>query len=133
MLRVDEIKVLLVTDEPNILEFLEMGLSIEGFKVQVVSDGMTALTLAKQFQPHVAILDVSLPRMGGHEVCCALKELGKIVVIMLAAEEEVNLLAKGLTVKADDYLAKPFDFGELLIRIYKGIGIQFPYLIGKVV
>nr|MDA8228725.1 response regulator [Desulfitobacterium hafniense] len=114
MQKIKGIKILLVDDEPNILEFLEMGLQNEGFEVLTAQDGMTAMKLAKQFQPHIVILDVMMPGMDGFEVCRMLKKTENIAIIMLTAKDEVDDRVKGLTQGADDYMAKPFSFEELL-------------------
>jgi len=127
------IKILLVDDEPNILDFLEMGLLNEGFEVQTAQDGMTAVRLAKDFQPHIVILDVMMPGMDGFEVCRMLKKTGNVSIIMLTAKDEVEDKVKGLTLGADDYMAKPFSFEELLARIQARIRNQFPNLLGEVV
>lgn len=127
------IKILLVDDEPNIVKFLEMGLVNEGFEVQTAQDGMTAVTLAKEIHPHIAILDVMMPGMDGFEVCRMLKKTENIAIIMLTAKEEVDDRVKGLTIGADDYMVKPFSFEELLARIYARIRNQFPNLMGEVV
>ncbi|WP_206811606.1 response regulator transcription factor [Paradesulfitobacterium ferrireducens] len=133
MQKLKGIKILLVDDEPNILEFLEMGLLNEGFEVQKAQDGMTAVTMAKQFQPHIAVLDVMMPGMDGFEVCRMLKKTGNIAIIMLTAKDEVEDRVKGLTLGADDYMAKPFSFEELLARIQARIRNQFPNLMGEAV
>lgn len=133
MQKLKGIKILLVDDEPNILEFLEMGLINEGFEVQTAPDGMTAVTIAKQFEPHIAILDVMMPGMDGFEVCRMLKKSGNIAIIMLTAKDEVEDRVKGLTQGADDYMSKPFSFEELLARIQARIRNQFPNLMGEVV
>lgn len=127
------IKILLVDDEPNILQFLELGLQNEGFEVKSAQDGMTAITLLKEFQPHVAILDVMMPGMDGFEVCRMIKKTGNVAVIMLTARDEVDDRVKGLNLGADDYMVKPFSFEELLARIYARIRNQFPHLFGEVV
>jgi Response regulators consisting of a CheY-like receiver domain and a winged-helix DNA-binding domain len=127
------IKILLVDDEPNILQFLEMGLQNEGFDVQTAQDGMTGVTLAKQFQPHIIILDVMMPGMDGFEVCRMLKKTENVAIIMLTAKDEVEDRVKGLTLGADDYVMKPFSFEELLARIHARIRNQFPNLVGEVV
>lgn len=127
------IKILLVDDEPNILQFLELGLQNEGFEVQTAQDGMNAMTLIKSFQPQVVILDVMMPGMDGFEVCRMLKKSENIAVIMLTARDEVDDRVKGLTMGADDYMVKPFSFEELLARIYARIRNQFPTLFGEVV
>ncbi len=133
MQKIKGIKILLVDDEPNILEFLEMGLLNEGFDVQTAQDGMTAITLAKQFQPHIVILDIMMPGMDGFEVCRMLKKTENVAIIMLTAKDEIDDRVKGLTLGADDYMAKPFSFEELLARIQARIRNQFPNLIGEVI
>jgi two-component system, OmpR family, response regulator len=132
MQKIKGIKILLVDDEPNILQFLEMGLVNEGFEVVTAQDGMAAVTLAKQFQPHIAILDVMMPGMDGFEVCRMLKKTENMAIIMLTARDEVDDRVKGLNLGADDYVAKPFSFEELLARIQARIRNQFPNLIGEV-
>jgi two-component system, OmpR family, response regulator len=127
------IKILAVDDEPNILQFLELGLQNEGFEVQTALDGMTAINMLKQFQPHVVILDVMMPGMDGFEVCRMLKKTENVAIIMLTAKDEVDDRVKGLTLGADDYMVKPFSFDELLARIYARIRNQFPNLFGEVI
>lgn len=131
MQKLKGIKILLVDDEPNILQFLEMGLINEGFEVQTAQDGMTAVTLAKQFQPHIVILDVMMPGMDGFEVCRMLKKNHNVAIIMLTARDEVEDRVKGLNLGADDYMAKPFSFEELLARVQARLRNQFPNLMGE--
>lgn len=127
------IKILLVDDEPNILQFLELGLQNEDFEVQSAQDGMTAINLIKTFQPQIVILDVMMPGMDGFEVCRMLKKTENVAVIMLTARDEVDDRVKGLNLGADDYMVKPFSFEELLARIYARLRNQFPNLFGDVV
>lgn len=127
------IKILVVDDEPNILQFLELGLQNEGFEVKTAQDGMTAMTIIKTFQPQVVVLDVMMPGMDGFEVCRMLKKTENVAVIMLTARDEVDDRVKGLTIGADDYMVKPFSFEELLARIHARIRNQFPTLFGEVV
>ncbi|MEW9050613.1 MAG: response regulator transcription factor [Neobacillus sp.] len=127
-------KILLVDDEPHILQFLELGLVNEGFEVRTAADGMSAITLARSFQPHIIILDVMMPGMDGFEVCRMIKKNGEQVsIIMLTAKDEVDDRVKGLTLGADDYVVKPFSFEELLARIHARLRNQFPSLFGEVV
>lgn len=133
MQKLKGIKILVVDDEPNILKFLELGLQNEGFEVQTAQDGIEAITLMKQFQPHVVILDVMMPGMDGFEVCRMLKKMDNVAVIMLTARDEVDDRVKGLNLGADDYMVKPFSFEELLARIYARLRNQFPNLFGQVV
>jgi two-component system OmpR family response regulator len=132
MQKLKGIKIVLVDDEPNILQFLEIGLLNEGFEVQTAQDGMSGITLIKQFQPHIAVLDVMMPGMDGFEVCRMIKKTENVAVIMLTAKEEVDDRIKGLTLGADDYMIKPFSFDELLARIHARLRNQFPNLLGEV-
>ncbi len=132
MQKIKGIKIVLVDDEPNILQFLEIGLQNEGFEVQSAQDGLTGINLIKQFQPHIAILDVMMPGMDGFEVCRMIKKTENVAVIMLTAKEEVDDRIKGLTLGADDYMSKPFSFEELLARIHARLRNQFPNLLGEV-
>ncbi|WP_462410104.1 response regulator transcription factor [Neobacillus sp. Marseille-QA0830] len=122
------VKVLLVDDEISILQFLELGLMDEGFDVRTAQNGTSAIELAKSFEPHVAILDVMMPGMDGFEVCRILKKSGNIAVIMLTAMGDEEQRIKGLDIGADDYMVKPFSFGELVARIHARIRNQFPIL-----
>lgn len=127
------IKILLVDDEPNILQFLELGLQNEGFETQTAQDGISAITQLKQFQPHVVVLDVMMPGMDGFEVCRMLKKTENVAVIMLTARDEVDDRVKGLNLGADDYMVKPFSFEELLARINARLRNQYPSLFSEVV
>ncbi|MGU3396718.1 response regulator transcription factor [Priestia aryabhattai] len=126
------IKVLLIDDEPTILQFLSLGLTNEGFDIKAARDGMEGINIAKEFKPHIAIVDVMLPGMDGFEVCRLLKKMGNIAVIMLTAKDQVDDRVKGLTIGADDYMVKPFSFEELLARIQARIRNQFPNLLDEV-
>ncbi|WP_438445336.1 response regulator transcription factor [Gorillibacterium sp. sgz5001074] len=127
------VKILLVDDEPHILQFLELGLSNEGFEVQTAPDGLNGVNQAKEFQPHVIILDVMMPGIDGFEACRMIKKSGvQAAVIMLTAKDEIDDRVKGLTLGADDYLVKPFSFEELLARIHARLRNQFPSLLGEV-
>ncbi|MHB1628361.1 MAG: response regulator transcription factor [Bacilli bacterium] len=122
------IRVLIVDDEPTIAQFLELGLVHEGYQVCTVNDGLAAVSTAKQFQPHVVVLDVMMPGMDGYEACQVLKSLVRTSVIMLTAKEEVPDRIRGLDGGADDYMVKPFSFQELLARIKARVRNQFPEL-----
>lgn len=127
------IRVLLADDEPHILQFLELGLQNEGFEVRTASDGECALREAASFEPHVIVLDVMMPGMDGLAVCRRLKEEGRdVAVIMLTAKDEIDDRVTGLMTGADDYMAKPFSFEELLARIQARLRNQFPSLLGEI-
>jgi len=131
MYQKEQIKILLVDDEPNILQFLEMGLRNEGYQIMTAEEGVSAINAAQEFQPHVVILDVMMPGMDGFEVCKLLKRMGQMAVIMLTAKEEVDERVRGLTAGADDYMIKPFSFDELIARIHARIRNQFPQLLSE--
>lgn len=127
------IRLLLVDDEPHILEFLELGLMNEGFEIYTAADGESALEHYREHQPHIVILDVMMPGMNGFEVCDAIKRSGnQVAIIMLTAKDEIEDRVKGLTLGADDYLVKPFSFSELLARIGARLRNQFPNLLSEV-
>lgn len=130
---IEGIKILLVDDEPHILQFLELGLANEGYEVKTALDGLTGVNLAQKFKPHIAILDVMMPGMDGFEVCRMIKKsAAQTSIIMLTAKDEVEDRVKGLTIGADDYVIKPFSFEELLARIQARLRNQFPNLFSEV-
>src|SRR2546430_3233635 len=110
-------RALVVDDERSIVDFLRLGLQYEGFQVQTAPDGQAALRLISEFKPHVVVLDVMMPKLDGLAVAEAIRGNKDTGVIILSARDEVADRIKGLEVGADDYLVKPFDFGELLARI----------------
>ncbi|MGA9287102.1 MAG: response regulator transcription factor [Anaerobacillus sp.] len=127
------VRLLLVDDEEHILNFLELGLLNEGYEVKTAPEGMQAINLVKEFQPHVVILDIMMPGLDGFEVCRIIRKTGfQTSIIMLTAKDEVDDRVKGLTLGADDYLVKPFSFEELLARIQARLRNQFPNMFGEV-
>ncbi len=126
------IKVLIVDDEPNIVQFLEIGLQNEGFDVRSAADGMNAINQVQSFHPHVVILDVMMPGIDGFEVCQMIAGQENMAIIMLTARDEVEDRVKGLRLGADDYMVKPFSFEELLARVHARVRNHFPDLFGEV-
>ena len=112
-----QVRVLVIDDEPTILELLAKGLGYEGYTVETAADGQAALAAAARFKPDLAILDVMLPGLDGFEVCRLLRARRDLGIIMLTAKGEVEERVTGLDAGADDYLPKPFRFQELLARI----------------
>ena len=108
---------LVVDDERSIVDFIRLGLQYEGFQVSTAADGQAALRQISEFKPHVVVLDVMMPKLDGLAVAEAVRGNKDTGVIILSARDEVQDRIKGLDVGADDYLVKPFDFGELLARI----------------
>jgi DNA-binding response OmpR family regulator len=113
------LRVLVIEDEPTIVEFLRVGLMYEHAEVEVAEAGPSGLALAKQHNFDLIILDVMLPGLDGFQVCRQLRESGHDVpIIMLTARKDVPDRVTGLNLGADDYLTKPFSFDELLARMH---------------
>jgi len=110
-------RILLVDDEPLIIDSLSYSLEREGFEVNSAMDGSQALESVEQYKPDLIVLDLLLPDISGFEVCRRLRENHTTPVIMLTALGEEIDRVQGLEVGADDYLAKPFSFRELLARV----------------
>lgn len=114
--------ILVVEDEPDILEILEFRLEKAGFTVLKAVDGPEGLRKAKNDKPDFMILDILIPGLDGNEVCRRIKsdeELKDIKIIMLSAKAEEFSKKEGLTAGADDYMTKPYDWEELIARINK--------------
>jgi two-component system, OmpR family, response regulator MprA len=115
------LKVLVVDDEENIIEFIKLGLRYEGFQVESAPDGEQGFTLAQRINPDLIILDLMMPPgIDGLEVCRRLRSnptTSNIPVLMLTAKDDVSDRITGLRTGADDYLTKPFNFDELLERM----------------
>lgn len=113
-------KILLIEDEPDILELLEYNLAREGYKVDTSMNGEDGLAAAIRDNPDLVLLDLMLPGMDGIEICRALKEdpaTKGIPIIMVTAKGEESDVVLGLGVGADDYVAKPFSPRELVARV----------------
>lgn len=111
-------RVLVVEDEDKIAAFIKKGLEEEGYAVDVVGDGESALDYASSVDYDVIILDIMLPRRDGISVCQKLRERGcNAPILMLTARDAVDDRVRGLDAGADDYLVKPFAFRELVARI----------------
>ncbi len=114
---VDEVRILLVEDEPAAAQMLAKGLREQGYAIDVSTDGEKALYQASINDYDLVILDVMLPRKDGFEVCREMRSRGSVFpVLMLTARDTVEDRIVGLDSGADDYLIKPFDFRELLAR-----------------
>ncbi len=110
--------ILLVDDEPSIVQLARMYLERENFRVEVAGDGESALESVKRLNPALVVLDVMLPKLDGFEVCRRLR-LGDnpVAIIMLTARDEDIDKILGLELGADDYLTKPFNPRELVARV----------------
>jgi len=110
--------ILLVDDEPSIIQLARMYLERDGFRVQEASDGEAALESVAKLRPALVVLDVMLPKLDGFEVCRRLRSAdNSVAIIMLTARDEDIDKILGLELGADDYLTKPFNPRELVARV----------------
>ncbi len=111
-------RILLVEDDPRIMDFVQRGLKAEGYAVEVAGTGQEAIALSSEGQFQAIILDLGLPDMNGREVCEHMRNGGiDTPILMLTAKDTVQDKVTGLRSGADDYMTKPFAFEELLARI----------------
>lgn len=118
-----EIKILLVDDEPDILEIISYNLSVEGYQVLTAENGIEAIKTAKKERPQLIILDVMMPKMDGIEACIQIRkipELEHTVITFLTARGEDYSQMAGFDVGADDYITKPIR-PKVLISKIKGL------------
>lgn len=111
------ITVLVVEDEDSFVEALTIGLTREGFRVQVARDGAEALEIFDAIAPDLVLLDVMLPRVSGIDVCREIRRTSKVPIIMVTAKASEIDTVVGLEVGADDYVAKPYRIRELVARM----------------
>lgn len=110
-------KILVVDDDPNIRELVALFLRDDGFDVFEASDGLDALTKLETMNADLIILDVMMPHMDGWELCSELRKYYDIPLLMLTVNAETSQKVKGFQLGADDYLVKPFDPLELVVRV----------------
>ena len=116
------IKILLVDDEPDVIEIIKFNLDQEGYQVKTATNGSEAVKKAKKTFPHLIIMDVMMPELNGLQLCRIVRSdatMKNIPIIFLTARGETEDRIKGLEIGADDYLSKPFHSKELLLRIDK--------------
>lgn len=110
-------RILVVEDDPNLLETLRYSLAKEGYSVLAAADGEKALEVGRRERPDLIVLDLMLPKLSGLDVCRILrKEMNTPIIILTAKAEEVDKVV-GLEVGADDYVTKPFSMRELQARL----------------
>ncbi|MGE0883858.1 MAG: response regulator transcription factor [Blastocatellales bacterium] len=110
-------RILVVDDEPQIARVLRRGLSARGYEVQTASDGEEAFNTFSQWPADLVITDLSMPQMGGLELCRRLRKLSQVPIIVLSVKGEEKTKVEALDAGADDYVTKPFGIDELLARI----------------
>ncbi|HEY3997432.1 MAG TPA: response regulator transcription factor [Candidatus Xenobia bacterium] len=117
MLPEEQPRILVVDDEESILDFVELGLTNQGYQVARARDGRSALRQFDAFQPNGVVLDIMLPDLDGIQVCQRLRALSNVPILMLTAKGDLDDKVLGLDSGADDYLPKPFKFKELAARL----------------
>ena len=112
-----EERILVVDDEKSIADLIAYAFKREGYIVDTAYDGEEALKKIKEFNPHVIIIDVMMPKMNGFEVCRKLDNRENLGIIMLTAKNDIVDKVIGLELGADDYITKPFDIREIMARV----------------
>ena len=113
-------RILVVDDEPDVTELLKYKLEQEGYQCEVLNDPLVFISMARDFQPHLIILDIMMPELNGLQLCRiarADQALQDVPVIFLTARGETEDRIKGLESGAEDYISKPFNTKELMLRI----------------
>jgi DNA-binding response OmpR family regulator len=110
-------KILLIDDDPTLLWLVGLRLEQEGYGISLARDGREGLRQAYHGHPDLIILDVMMPEKDGWEVCRRLREMWDGPILMLTAKGELRHRLKGLGLGADDYVGKPFDMEELILRV----------------
>jgi len=114
----EALRVLVVDDEPNIVDVISMALRYEGFAVESAGDGRGAIAAVSSFRPQLIVLDVMLPDFDGFEVARRLAgERAGVPILFLTARDATEDKVRGLTLGGDDYVTKPFSLEELIARI----------------
>lgn len=118
----NQYKIMLVDDEPDILDLLEKALNIEGFEnITKIDNGLLAVSTCRTLQPDMIILDVMLPDMDGYEVCKQIREFSHCPIIFLSSKNDELDKILGLAVGGDDYVTKPFSPKEVAYRVKAGL------------
>lgn len=111
-------RILLVEDEPSLYEGLKLNLEIEGYSVTIATDGEKAIEKFKSGHFHLVILDVMIPKMDGFAVCETIRlDNRKVPIMFLSAKNSAEDKINGLKTGADDYMSKPFNLEEFLLRV----------------
>ena len=111
-------KIMLVDDEPDILDLLDKALTIEGYcNITKIDNGLSAINTCKEINPDIIVLDVMLPDIDGYEVCKKIREISHCPILFLSSKNDELDKILGLAVGGDDYVTKPFNPLELIARV----------------
>ncbi len=117
-------KVLIIDDDPNLVQVVQKGMQAEGFETISAKDGSDGLKKAYSEHPDLIILDIMMPTMDGLTTCSRLRELSNVPIIFLTALSTEKDIVKGLMSGADDYVTKPFGMAELVARVQTSLRHQ---------
>jgi len=124
--------ILVVDDEPRMIQFIRMNLELEGYRVVQATNGLEALNQVRDELPDLVVLDVMMPDLDGFETLRLLREISSVPVIMLTVKDDEDDKVKGLELGADDYVTKPFSPRELTSRIKAALRrAELPGLVEK--
>jgi two-component system, OmpR family, alkaline phosphatase synthesis response regulator PhoP len=113
-----EERILVVEDESHLAEGLKLNLALEGYEVRIAPDGISALQEWREWQPNLIVLDIMLPRIDGLSVLRKIRlEDERLPILILSAKADSEHRVKGFSYGVDDYLSKPFDLDEFLLRV----------------
>jgi len=114
---IDTMRVLVVDDEPQITRVLRMVLASQGYEVRTSPEGRSALSTFTEWRPHLVITDLCMPHMDGIQLCCRIRAVSKVPIVVLSVKAGESAKVEALDAGADDYLTKPFGTDELLARM----------------
>src|SRR5437870_2746897 len=114
---IEQGRILVVDDEPQITRVLRRSLATRGYEVQVASGGEEAVVTFNNWTPNLVITDLSMPKMGGLELCRRLRAISRVPIIVLSVKGEERTKVEALDAGADDYVTKPFGMAELVARV----------------
>jgi two-component system KDP operon response regulator KdpE len=111
------VKILIVDDEPQITRVLRTALSTQGYLLQIAANGVDGMEAVHNWKPDLVITDVSMPQMGGVELCREIRAISQIPIIILSVRNQDPMKIEALDAGADDYVTKPFSIQELQARV----------------
>jgi two-component system, OmpR family, KDP operon response regulator KdpE len=114
---IEQGRILVVDDEPQLTRVLRRSLATRGYEVQVAASGEEALDLFRQWSPDLVITDLSMPHISGLELCRRLRAVSRVPIIVLSVKGEEWTKVEALDAGADDYVTKPFGMAELFARV----------------
>src|SRR5262249_2938193 len=110
-------RILVVDDEPQITRVFRRSLSAKGYEVQVAADGEEGIEVFRQWNPELVITDLSMPNMGGLELCRRIRKISRVPILILSVKGDERMKVEALDTGADDYITKPFGMDELFARV----------------